>query len=178
MPTIEWKDIKGYEGLYQINSDGQVRSLNRVIMRNDKPWNFKGKILSERRDSSGYAHVTFSKGKSFKVHRLLYETFIGKLIPGMDIDHIDNNSYNNNLNNLQQITRRENCSKDNFRRNCTSSYVGVKRHKDKWRANIQLDGKNIHIGIFKMEIDAHMAYLDIRDNPDSALKYRKYVSNN
>ena len=68
----EWKDIKGYEGLYKISSYGRVKSLG-----NDK--NRKEKILSSKSNREGYVRVYLfkdGKGKMYRVHRLVAEAFI------------------------------------------------------------------------------------------------------
>ena len=101
-----WKDIEGYEGLYQISSMGRVKSLERTV------WN-KGKgcyrIVSERirkrvTDKDGYLKVMLwkdSKGKWFFVHRLVATAFI----PNPDnlpvINHKDENKENNIVSNLE-----------------------------------------------------------------------------
>ena len=74
------------------------------------------------------------------------------------VDHIDNNPSNNNVNNLQIITHRENCSKD--KRNGTSKYVGVSWSKGmkKWTVNIAFKGKIKHLGYFEDELEASEKY--------------------
>ncbi|MGV3043494.1 NUMOD4 motif-containing HNH endonuclease [Staphylococcus rostri] len=105
MITI-FKDIKGYEGKYQINEYGEVKSLKRK----------KGALMCKERmlkleTSNGYKRVTLSKNdttKRFLVHRLVYQTFIGDLKKGMQIHHIDENKFNNHISNLMQVTPLEN----------------------------------------------------------------------
>ena len=115
-----WKDIKGYEGIYQVSNLGNVRSLDRYVphWRGGKRL-IKGKVkkitrhkVSDR--SKHYAVVTLSNGsdKLFYIHRLVYESFIGDIKNGLVIDHIDNNQDNNSVNNLQMITQYENCIKN------------------------------------------------------------------
>lgn len=59
----------------------------------------------------GYCYLTY-KGKSIKVHRIVYEKFVGPLIDGLVIDHINNIRHDNRPENLQQVTSRVNSSKD------------------------------------------------------------------
>ena len=77
----EWRDIKGYEGIYQVSSYGRIRSLERIVVR----WNGNGdylakeKILNIKPRPDGYMEVKLSKDnikKSYKVHRLVAEAFI------------------------------------------------------------------------------------------------------
>ena len=67
--TEIWKDIKGYEGIYQVSSHGRVRSLKYS----------KERILKPRKDKGGYKQVELcrdGKGKTYRVHRLVAEAFI------------------------------------------------------------------------------------------------------
>lgn len=69
-----WKDIKGYEQLYQISNLGRVKSLG-----NGKTHNTKIHILKNVKDTTGYNRVSLSKdgvAKNYNVHRLVAEAFI------------------------------------------------------------------------------------------------------
>ena len=98
--TLEfWKDIKDYEGLYQINNIGQVKSLrnNKIL----KPWKLKG----------GYLQVTLSKNgeaKRFLIHRLVAEAFLPNEEELPEVDHINNDKTDNRVANLQWISKIEN----------------------------------------------------------------------
>ena len=75
-----WKDIKGYEGLYQVSNLGRVKSLTRKLVgANNVVQEFKGKILKQQKDKKGYLRVALSKKNKIKlkqVHRLVAEAFI------------------------------------------------------------------------------------------------------
>lgn len=96
-----WKDIEGYEGLYQVSDDGQVRRLmsngkTRIL----KPWK-----------SYNYYTLCLSKKcekKTKAVHRLVAETFLGKPTEYREVNHKDGNKLNNRLENLEWVTQREN----------------------------------------------------------------------
>jgi len=160
----EFRDIPGYEGLYQVSNLGNVKSLARTIIRsNDKPQSFKERILKPG-NIKNYLMVVLhnaGKDKNYKVHQLVAMTFLNH-IPnghiGLVVDHIDNDSLNNNLENLQLINTRENNSKD--RTGGTSQYVGVSWHKPNknWTAKIWMNGKKKHLGSFKCELEASEAY--------------------
>lgn len=105
-----WKDIKGYENLYQVSNLGNVRSLDH-IRKNGKDENkkclHKGKMLKPGIESIGYKVVGLSKegkSKSFRVHRLVAETFIDNPNNYKCINHKDENKLNNNVNNLEWCT--------------------------------------------------------------------------
>jgi hypothetical protein len=159
-----WKDVIGYVGLYKVSSFGRVRSLNRV---NSIGRNYVGKILS-----NASRNVTFHKnGKRslYPIARLIYSHFNGKLVEGLVIDHIDNNPFNNHYTNLQQISQRENTSKDKFRLNPKSKYPGVGWNKksNKWYSEIAIKTKRIHIGFFNSEIEARDAYLYVLESGET-----------
>lgn len=92
-------DIKGYEGFYKINKNGEVLSLRR------------NKLLKLNANNSGYLGCSLSKqGKSvsYSIHRLLAQTFISNPLKKEQINHKDGNKLNNDLNNLEWATREEN----------------------------------------------------------------------
>lgn len=160
-----WKDIKGYEGLYQVSSFGRIKGLNKkIIYKNGSVHFYKEKIkkltLNKR---NGYLWVKLSKKSkttSKKVHKIVAESFLNHIPNGHKkvIDHIDNNKLNNSLKNLQIITQRENSSKD--KKNKSSKFTGVYWNKksNKWHSQIQIKSKKKHLGYFDKEYDAHLAY--------------------
>jgi hypothetical protein len=158
-----FKDVPNYEGLYQVSNIGNVKSLPREIVNAKGKYISKEKILKPGKDGKGYYFVNLSKEgkmKSIKVHVLVAMAFFGHKTNGYKIvvDHINNNPSDNRLENLQLISQRENCSKD--RKNKSSKYIGVYWHKkaNKWMGRIQINKKNIYLGIFENEHEAHLAY--------------------
>lgn len=105
-----WKDIKGYEGLYQVSNLGRVKSLDRVV--NGKK--LKGRFISLNVDTKKYLFVWLNNGnkkKMFRVHRLVANMFI-PLIEGKEyVDHINGKRDDNRVENLRWCTHQEN---DNF----------------------------------------------------------------
>lgn len=106
-----WKDIKGYEGLYQISSFGNVKSLDRyIINKNGDKQYFPGKYLTQG-ISDSYLKVTLSKNnkqRTFRVHILVARAFIPNPENKPEVNHIDGNKKNNKVNNLEWNTRSEN----------------------------------------------------------------------
>jgi len=105
-----WKDIIGYEGMYQISNLGRCKSLDRYISLGVKRF-YKGKILSQTL-SNGYLSVKLSK-KGFKpititIHRLIALYFIPNILNKPFINHIDGVKTNNNISNLEWCTQTEN----------------------------------------------------------------------
>ena len=104
------KIINGYEK-YSITEEGQVFSH-----KYSKPKKLKPQRASQSK--KGYYQVRLydnsgELGKLQYVHRLVYQTFIGEIPEGLEIDHIDGNPSNNNLSNLQLLSRRGNTDKYN-----------------------------------------------------------------
>ena len=101
MPNEEWRDIKDYEGLYQVSNMGRVRSI-----RNGKIRIFK---IAEKYLS--YYAVHFRENginKMFKVHRLVAQAFIPNPENKPCVNHIDGNKWNNRADNLEWVDQSEN----------------------------------------------------------------------
>lgn len=107
-----WKDVKGYEGLYQVSNLGKVKSLSRKIKeKNNRLRMINEKILKQAIDKNGYCKVTLSKNKErliFSVHRLVATMFIPNKNNYPCVNHIDSNRQNNNVSNLEWCTHKEN----------------------------------------------------------------------
>ena len=151
-----WRDIKNYEGYYQVSSFGKVKSLPRK-------GRLKEKILKQS-NRVGYLSVSLCRGgnlKSRNVHQLVAIAFLDHTpngYKGLIVDHKNNDRRDNRLENLQLINARQNTSKD--RKGGSSSYVGVSWHKptSRWIAHISINGKKRHLGLFTDELEASEAY--------------------
>ena len=93
-----FKDIEGYEDLYQVSNLGNVKSYY---------WNKQGKILTPRIHSAGYERVTLSK-KDYFIHRLVAKAFIDNPNNKREVNHINGNKADNRLENLEWTTPSEN----------------------------------------------------------------------
>lgn len=99
-----WKDIKDYEGLYQVSNFGRIKSLNGYGHK-------KEIILSQGK--SNYYQVILSKNgikKNRMVHRLVAEAFVSNPNNYKEVNHKDEDKYNNNSNNLEWCDRKYNCN--------------------------------------------------------------------
>lgn len=170
-----WKDIPDYEGYYQVSNLGRVKSLERKCIANSYGGIKlkKEKILSPS-FNKGYLYVVlyFNRNKKTKsIHQLVAMAFLGHTPCGYKIvvDHINNIKTDNRIENLQLISNRENSSKD--KKNMYSKYTGVSwdKSKNKWKAQIRINGESKHLGIFENEIDASNAYNKILKTIDLTL---------
>ena len=104
-----WKDISGYEGLYQVSNMGNVKSLERTV------WNNRGyyktiqeRILKGRKVSNGYLQVQLcqdGKAKNYLVHRLVASAFLENPMGYTEVNHIDEDKTNNCAKNLEYCSR-------------------------------------------------------------------------
>lgn len=114
IPAVEeWKDIEGFEGLYQVSNFGQVRSLPRIIVcfsKNGTPYTLhvRGRILSFRYTKGyAYAHLCDKDHHSrhFAVHRLVAAAFIPNPLHLPEVNHKDEHRSNNHVSNLEWCDR-------------------------------------------------------------------------
>ena len=108
--TEVWKDIKGYEGLYQISNLGRVKSLAHLHGKSKKLIR-KEKIMQCVIGIKGYLYCGLSKNgltKRYRVHRLVAEAFIANPNELPQVNHIDGDKLNNSINNLEWVTKGEN----------------------------------------------------------------------
>lgn len=131
----EWKDVKGYEGYYQVSNQGRVKRLERVAIGNGGSLHYLNEIIMKTwHDRNGYEQVKFmvKRVKKHKqVHVLVAEVFYDNTDNLPEVNHKDENKANNNANNLEW---------------CTSNYnihygTGRQRSKEKQKRKpvIQID---------------------------------------
>ena len=105
----EWRDIKGYEGYYQVSNMGRVKSLERTV------WDSRGyyktvseKIRKGRNDGWGYLFVSLYKDgkvKECRINRLVAQAFLPNPDNLPEVNHIDENKQNNCVDNLEWCSR-------------------------------------------------------------------------
>lgn len=159
-----WKDIKGFEGYYQVSNFGNIKSLSRTILNHGvNPFTSKEKILKGKLVDKKRLYVNLysaDKRTQQQVSVLVAIEFLGHVPNGhiTIVDHIDNNPLNNRADNLQLTTQRHNSSKD--QKNRSSKYIGVfwDKARLKWESRIWINGKKHFLGRFENEEKASEAY--------------------
>ena len=129
----EWRDIKGFEGKYQVSNTGKVKSLERM------KWNGKGyqkipeKILEGVDDGHGYLHVNLCKdGKetSCKVHRLIAQAFLPNPNNLPEVNHKDEDKTNNCVENLEWCSRSYNINYGTRNKKASEKLKGKKHSEE------------------------------------------------
>ena len=108
--TTRWRDVPGFEGVYQVSFDGMVRSLDRYEFIKNR-WGSvtrrpqKGRILKPVKDQAGYLKVGLKRKNAItnkRIHTLVAEAFLLDKPKGADrVNHKDSNRWNNVVTNLE-----------------------------------------------------------------------------
>lgn len=157
-----WKDVKGYEGLYQISSFGNVRTPFKLSYNGKK---LKPLIMKKSKNGNGYYTVTLRKNNkqtTFTIHRLVALNFLENNFNYNIVNHKDHNILNNHFTNLEWVSPRENCCHGRLKYKSTSKYIGVHydSNRNKWQSSLRYGNKRIFLGRFDSEIDAYNARLN------------------
>lgn len=105
-----WKDIVGYEGLYQASNFGRIKTVAHwQTYANGNRHFYKERIRAPGVGATGYLSIRLgSRGREAGVHRFVAETFIPRVPGKNDVNHIDGNKANNRADNLEWVDRKEN----------------------------------------------------------------------
>lgn len=144
----EWRTIEHWDR-YEVSNQGRVRNIK------------TGHIL-KRSNLEGYLRVTLckvGKRRNYLVHRLVAEAFLPN--PQEHVDHINRDKHDNRVENLQFVTGVQNVRLQGYRKKNRKYLPGVKYKKtgrQRWEASIRVNKKDIYLGRFDSEIEAHEAY--------------------
>lgn len=128
-----WKDIKGFEGSYQVSNLGRVKSMERKIPHNVHSGfrTIRERILKNQDNSNGYKFVVFGyKGKINYIHRLVAKEFIINTENKHEVNHINGLKDDNRVENLEWCTHSEN-QKHALKTGLFKNVIGVNNHKSK-----------------------------------------------
>lgn len=157
-----WKDIAGWEGAYQVSTYGRVKSLKYG----------KERILKTNKNSRGYLMVGLSiKSKTYSkvIHRLVAQAFIPNPDNKCDVNHIDEDKTNNNVNNLNWMTRSENVNWGTSRKRSVDTFHRHREYKDK----IKVIYPSGEIKIFNSAADISRAFGVPKGNVSRVLSGRR-----
>lgn len=136
----EWRDVVGYEGMYQVSSEGRVKSLSRTSL--------SGHVLKERilkpSNTRGYLMANLTKDgceKKFLIHRLVAVAFIPNPNGKPEINHLNEIKGDNRVDNLEWCTRSENINHGtgNQRRVANTDYKKRNQHPNWIKAHENID---------------------------------------
>ncbi|WP_019124649.1 NUMOD4 domain-containing protein [Peptoniphilus grossensis] len=125
---MSWNPIKGYEGLYEVSEEGQIRSLDRYQNNHGKPQFIRGKTKSLRKDPQGYLMTDlYKEGKqeTVRVHRVVAEAFIKNTFNLPTVNHKDGNKENNKLSNLEWASYKD--QSEHLYKNNLKSKKGIEK---------------------------------------------------
>lgn len=138
-----WKNIDGYDNVYQISSMGKIRHTGYYYKESNKTKYANPKILSQSYTTDGYLVVSLTKDrktKQFKVHRLIGEYFIPNPENKSQINHINGIKDDNRIENLEWVTPKENT--------IHAHKTGLCKKKGNAYPVAQLDNNNKIIAVF------------------------------
>ena len=118
-----WKDIPGYENLYQVSNLGRIKRLYKRYGKCRKYIKYEPYIINGSVNDKGYKCVILSinnKHKTYKVHRLVAEAFIPNPNNLLQVNHKDENKLNNNVDNLEWCDAKYNSNYGTRIERCTS----------------------------------------------------------
>lgn len=124
-----WKDVPGFEGLYQVSHVGNVRSVTRTITRSDgRVYVKQGKLLKSFVTNKGYEYVMLNDAQHKQhlktVHRLVAQAFIPNPNSLPIVNHKDENKLNNDASNLEWCTQSYNMTYNDVNRRVSSKLKG------------------------------------------------------
>jgi hypothetical protein len=161
-----WKEIEGSDGYYLVSNMGRIWVKERTAIRsNGRPQRVKERVYRGYLSRNGYykARIGCNGETVFSgfVHQLVAMVFMGHEPNGHSVvvDHINHDGTDNRVENLRLVTTRQNTSHRKIKG--TSRFPGVFWDKNarKWRSMISVNGKSLHLGLFKDEEEAYFAYL-------------------
>lgn len=169
-----WKDIPGYEGYYQASTYGRIKSLARTVKSKTaihRVFNVPERILKTGKASNGYPTVNLHGEKAHKnwcVHVLVLRTFIGPppdkhiclhVKPDKDNCRLDNLYYGTYLQNIQDMFRDNNITKETYKIRYKNNFAAHDRSRKKLRRLTIEDVKDIKNRITKGESNRSIGLL-------------------
>jgi hypothetical protein len=149
-----WKSIEECPG-YFVSNYGNIKSY-----RTKKEVILKPRLIGPK-ENNKYLDIEYNSTKNgkkhYKVHRLVAKYFIPNINNLPVVNHKDRNPLNNCVTNLEWVSHQENVCHGTKKLNKTSVYTGVSwdKQQSKWKAQININGRNKNLGRFATELDAY-----------------------
>lgn len=169
LPNEEWRDIKGFEGLYQISNYGRIKRLSywREYIGKNQYTTFTSKYFIEehilRVKIDRYCRVQLYKNKDDSKFYLIHQLVAQEFIPNIDnkpvVDHKNNDTYDNRINNLQWATHKENA--DYAWERGREKKFGINHKNSKKIGQFNLDGDLLNVFYGSGEASRHTGISDV-----------------
>jgi hypothetical protein len=156
-----WKEVKDYEGIYEVSNNGIIRSLDRCVGKRN--YFVKGRIMKQHILDTGYSSTGLSKDSittTRLIHQIVAESFLNHNRCGFEfvVNHIDFNKLNNSVDNLEVVTQRENANRKHLKSSSTYTGVVFNKVRKNWTSTISVGKKNYYLGTFSSELEASICY--------------------
>lgn len=148
------RPLAGLEKVLRYDADTGLLYWTVFHYPNKKPGDVAG-----HHAATGYISIQFNH-IHYQAHRIAWYLHSGDDPGALHIEHVDTNKANNKIDNLRLATARQNMCNMNKRSGTSSQYKGVSFYAQgrKWQAQTTVNRKNIHLGYFTDELEAHRAY--------------------
>lgn len=142
--------VKNYESNYAVSNLGNVKNIER------------DRIMKATQGKHGYLGIILRYGppKHHLIHRLVAQAFLENKDDSPEVDHINNIKTDNRVENLRWISSSNNLRNRKKYDGCSSKFMGVcfNKQKEKYQAELRINGKKKHLGRFDTEEEAHEAW--------------------
>jgi|APGre2960657373_1045057.scaffolds.fasta_scaffold103539_2 hypothetical protein len=176
-----WKEVLGYEGLYEVSNLGRVRSVDRYVRSGglysdefDKSLK-KGKMLNCSPTKRGYTRVSLSKEsktQQIMIHRLVAIAFLDPVDGKLNVNHINGIKTDNRVSNLEFVNQRENVLHAKiYTMGKDCPFVSYLKKYDRYESSIIINGKAKKLGRFKTEEEAYNSYVKALEENGLENKY-------
>ena len=145
-------DVEELRKTFRIR-DGNLERID--LRRTDGKWTV---VENKSNDGHGYCQVMLN-GRMILYHVIIWILSTGEDIPqGMEIDHINGNKLDNRIENLRVVSHRINTQNKKVHRDGNLVGSGFDKRDKRYRPKIQINSKDIYLGCFNTEQEAHKAY--------------------
>jgi hypothetical protein len=175
-----WKEVLGYEGLYEVSNLGRVRSVDRYVNSGglnseDRLSLKKGKILNCSPTKRGYTRVSLSKEsktQQIMIHRLVAIAFLDAIPGKTNVNHINGIKEDNRVCNLEFVNQRENVLHAKiYTMDKACPFVSYLKKYNRYESSILINGKTKKLGRFKTEEEAFNSYVKALEENGLENKY-------